>query len=503
MPSAVEAREIETSLTRCRDEVIDLDAGILKTLDTLRKQRGRHDVLKERIFRLESLASPARRLLPEIASSIFEYCLSYDIETTDLDGNEVHFTPLVLSQVCARWRALALQTPRLWTSIRVRFNLSHFHIVEIIQRRCKMLRTWLERSGSHLPLDVDIRCSGEAWGGRVNWQSEASRLVFALLPYSVRWRSLILHLSNSSLSPLWEAMMKPLPKLVRLILADQDPTERFRHPASPKPNIQNIPQLRQLSLTLQSFDTYDCVPWNHLTSMSLMGSAFSLIEAAAALKQCINLKDCSLDLGNFTRPPLQFDPIVLPHLERLDFVASSVLDLQDLFSMLSLPQLQQLTIMEGWDVSAVVSFLSRLSNPLKSFSLESQIFDIPQMQLLQCLQAVPALVSLSISSVVEDEVICALTPSGAPEALHICPQLKSLRIKVAENYDEVKLAAMIEGRLRVALEDDKASRLEKIYIDFEGYCLPGDALRHCFVDFKNQGLEITYNKWEELRGDLW
>jgi hypothetical protein len=62
-----------------------------------------------RISNLESLISPARKLIPELVSMVFEFCVSTQGK---LPMPCVHEAPLSLGQICSHWRRIALSTPK-------------------------------------------------------------------------------------------------------------------------------------------------------------------------------------------------------------------------------------------------------------------------------------------------------------------------------------------------------------------------------------------------------
>lgn len=201
---------------------------------------------------------------------------------------------------------MALSTPQLWSSIRITFDPSLRNGVEIVQRRAKMLHTWLERSGS-LPVTADIRRCNQSWSGTVEWETEGRQLVAELLPYSNRWTNLTLYLPYACLSPLWDAMDLRLPQLVTLTIINKDPADRYRMFTDrriPPPVIKNIPEIRQLSLSLPLLHilSYD-IPWSLLTYLSLMTccshdtSTLSVDSAASILRECANVVKCHLSIG--------------------------------------------------------------------------------------------------------------------------------------------------------------------------------------------------------------
>ncbi|KAF9478591.1 hypothetical protein BDN70DRAFT_38840 [Pholiota conissans] len=62
------------------------------------------------------------RLPPEVASTVFTFCIpedSMDIDLSNRSGIPQYTisAPLILSAVCRRWRGIAQSTPQLWQTI--------------------------------------------------------------------------------------------------------------------------------------------------------------------------------------------------------------------------------------------------------------------------------------------------------------------------------------------------------------------------------------------------
>jgi hypothetical protein len=70
--------------------------------------------LKDHIDHLEALLSPVRILIPDILSTIFEFCVSTQGK---LPSPHPHRAPMVLLQINSSWRQIALSTPKV--SIRI------------------------------------------------------------------------------------------------------------------------------------------------------------------------------------------------------------------------------------------------------------------------------------------------------------------------------------------------------------------------------------------------
>lgn len=91
--------------------------------------------------------APIDRLPPEIFSYIFEYVVQPDSDRTVKSQKAATeripemWALLALSQVCSRWRAIALQTPTLWTHVDNRHEAT--------------LEAYLNRSGT-MPLRLHM-----------------------------------------------------------------------------------------------------------------------------------------------------------------------------------------------------------------------------------------------------------------------------------------------------------------------------------------------------------
>lgn len=151
-----------------------------------------------------------------------------------------YFTPWTLASVCRRWRALALSTPTLWSTI----SLPMKHIVpqplEIVQTK---LRLVLERSS---PSDLDVVISEQQ-----NRQQNSSPLSLSLLLLIIRqsagrWRSLNV---DGSVSFLNEVGSYSLPHLRKLEVTSW---RRYReYPVEPddvSAVFVDAPQLRDVGM---------------------------------------------------------------------------------------------------------------------------------------------------------------------------------------------------------------------------------------------------------------
>ncbi|KAJ7443323.1 hypothetical protein B0H11DRAFT_2345157 [Mycena galericulata] len=137
-----------------RIRVLQRSSGNEPTIRTL--FRDGHS-LRQRIQFCRSILSPMRRIPPEILSHIFEFTLPTIQEARAVDWDTaLESSPWVLGQISRRWRAVALASPTLWTTIMIR-NTEDSALCSL-----PMLETQLLRSAK-FPLDIFF--DHESWRG--------------------------------------------------------------------------------------------------------------------------------------------------------------------------------------------------------------------------------------------------------------------------------------------------------------------------------------------------
>ncbi|THV00301.1 hypothetical protein K435DRAFT_837389 [Dendrothele bispora CBS 962.96] len=169
------------------------------------------DVDKQRkTMRFANALPPIKQVPPEILIEVFMGYIdlheTYEVCTEEKDDDEDDKTrltrasdpvpakdfyqdlpyPLLLSQVCAQWRSVVQNAPRLWT--RIYFRVCHGKFLPDKQ----LVHEWFQRSGS-LPIDIGI-CVSKS----VSRQSQ-NEFLKCLVMYSERWRSLALQMKIDSI----------------------------------------------------------------------------------------------------------------------------------------------------------------------------------------------------------------------------------------------------------------------------------------------------------------
>ncbi|KAJ7156546.1 hypothetical protein C8R43DRAFT_414649 [Mycena crocata] len=267
-----------------RARLKDVEAEISEFGESLNRLRRE----KQRIqTRLDDYKYPVLTLPNEIVSEIFIHFLpTYPVcpSPTGL------FSPTHLTQICRKWRQIAVATPTLWRAISLNPDLQ-----PAFDSRKQILETWLVRSCS-CPVSVKI-CDDSDSVGQDIFQ--------ALLPHRLRWEYLELNITGEQL-PILDG---PAPLL-------RDVNLHFdRSPSSPV-SFKETPLLRTVTLNYEVADNI-VLPWAHLTSLTL--TAVYPEECTPILLQTGRLVDCKLALVGSSHHGTEPD-VDLPCLESLSLI---------------------------------------------------------------------------------------------------------------------------------------------------------------------------------------
>ncbi|TRM58641.1 hypothetical protein BD626DRAFT_438001, partial [Schizophyllum amplum] len=116
LPTEREVAEIRHALQMDEASAATLEEAISRTQRTLDDLRAQHNVVVTSAARKRSLIAPIRRLPPELLTIIITLAIS---RTFDRKRDSTLVVQHPVLQVCHRWRALALATPRIWADIAV------------------------------------------------------------------------------------------------------------------------------------------------------------------------------------------------------------------------------------------------------------------------------------------------------------------------------------------------------------------------------------------------
>ncbi|KAF7342133.1 F-box domain-containing protein [Mycena venus] len=275
-----------SNLEADRTRVEDIAARILDLECSIAELRAEQATVQER---LNSYRYPVLTLPNEIISEIFIHFLPIYPLCPPLIGI---LSPICLTHICHKWRAIALATPALWKAIQLSSACTTSTLRNNGDTLIEIFETWLNRSGC-CPVSIEINEHGAAF--------RMPDIIPAIVPHRARLEHLDLYLYDSFL-PLFGG---PMPLLRYLDLGF-----RTRTPFT----LLDVPQLRTVVLD-QIAVTSATLPWVQLTSLTL-----HIVEPRLCLlilQQTTSLIHCVLGLGPEDESADHPGTITLPCLKSL------------------------------------------------------------------------------------------------------------------------------------------------------------------------------------------
>ncbi|KAJ7253522.1 hypothetical protein C8J57DRAFT_626003 [Mycena rebaudengoi] len=395
---------LQKSFTALSGEIKAMGSTISDLTDQCRR-------LRETIEAHEALMSLARRLPEDVLQEIFRACLPST-------GNPVmssRVAPLLLTQVCANWRKIALCTPQLWAGLHV--------VVPNVSRLRQVTgaaETWLARSGA-LPLSITVAVSRACEPASDN----IATMIDVLRTYSRRWKRIKITLSpRTILTPLTNLHVSDVPILETITFTSfgggtwqnanlplEIPWRRF--------NFLRAPTIRRASFASLGGNLCTLpLPWAYLRSLSLTGgdvkesSSFYLTSGAALsiLRQCRDLQVCTVCISPDHSPIANDDAVLKQPSFTLRYLTRFTVDNREH------SQLNAIAFFEGLRIPA-----------LKRFAYRGPKYDgnLPFTSLFSVVN--------SVESVVID--ISGLTADAFTHCFERLPSLKRLRLESGQAYD--------------------------------------------------------------------
>lgn len=239
--------------------------------------------------------------LNEVLSYTFVLCSCNDSVLLPYDQDNVP-CQIILSQVCSKWRQVALSTGALWSNVRICGEDD----TQDYEHGLFLYRAWIDRAGAHL-LTVTIDFSDD----RLDLQGVFQDFV---LPFQFKKLSIIARYRN-------------LPRLSSLPTLD---VEEFAISLLAVHRIENFAappfMNKQRSICLRGPYSSDwgqamlkelcsSLPWHELRSLECHSFAVSLSTLLDVLRQAQSLKECHLTIHDTGSAPLM--GISMPGLRRL------------------------------------------------------------------------------------------------------------------------------------------------------------------------------------------
>lgn len=318
-------------------------------------------------FKLVRQAPPSPVLLipPEVLGEVFYHSLS---KTTYITPRDVE-SPMVLTQVCRHWRAVAISTPRLWSSLSIHLQKT---VCEACRNGCE---AWLARA-KNVPLTIRVLNDINVFAAD---PTLVSSLVHWLRPFIIHCSDLWWH--GPSLPTLFvpEAeTMTGLP-LERLRITSHRDTPSIHFPG-PAKRLRSA-ALQCLNSDLESLDGIE-LPWDNLVELNMHFALFSSTLFVQLLTRCGHLRTLVVSCLCADQDQLAIlrtlspGSITHPFLRRIEIkVIRAGLDV--IFGSLMLPALQELDICfcyrerDAWPHASFMEMVERSRYPLKRLTVRS------------------------------------------------------------------------------------------------------------------------------------
>lgn len=332
------------------------------------------------------------KLTKELCGMIFLHCLPNEGYTRP----SRLAAPLSISQVCRRWRSIALESPKLWCSIHIMRNLRARHFPSPA-----LLSAWLTRAGKQrleicfAPEDPDDR-------SHRTHAAEVKQILDTLVYFIDRWSDVKLYTRYVNISSLKHIPSTGAPRLESLELVGPSDFKEF------STRVSNIwaasPRFKEFKMehwgapsTSPGFLSIFNLPFQQLTSISL-SSTVSVIECIRMLQFSPKLVNCvfeNISVGSLPHPS-NAKVATLHNLRSLELTVdllefdnhSQHMILAPILNTIKAPHLQSLILgsEERWSQQAFDAFMGWSQCPLESLTLD--VVSLTDKDLEKCLHRV-------------------------------------------------------------------------------------------------------------------
>ncbi|KAJ7656105.1 hypothetical protein DFH06DRAFT_1132585 [Mycena polygramma] len=390
-------------------------------------------------------ALSAMRSLPaEILGQIFIDCRDDNLDEPWYETTDPYHAPTVLTQVCSRWRLVALHTPQLWNNVPLLTDA-------FADGREIFVKEILDRS-RHVPLSITL-ASPPDWS--TMGDDRERRWLDLVWDSSYRLRHISLDIysdeAGSQIFP-YETIFPHLSSLEISITGDDEPDIQAM-----LASFGSSPLLRSLTLNLQNVGTDDFIPATfplpQLTDLDI-DAALTTFGVRDILGQCTALETAKIhELFEWDSddPPPPRDIFTLSHLVQLDISFGLGVGAADLLDAFTLPQLTSLSIASSprpgqldQSADAFLALQARSHLSLTHLSLVRQDLAFPQLtSLLRILPELQMLVIANCTTITEPLFqTLARDAADAPALTH--PRLELLGVHPVTHLEGEVVARVAE-----------------------------------------------------------
>lgn len=371
-PRAGPSASASTPLAHTERQIAQLNAEVARAQRRLAHLLGQRDDMQSSLTHLRTTSiTPINRLPAELLSEVFLHCLPDDGDARPTARE----APVVLTQICAQWREVALSTPQLWSSLTIHLpiNISgqqpSSQNIEIGIRA--MLGEWLPRAGQ-CGLSLTLNCP------RLD-VSTTNALVDCLFATSRQWQRLDLTIPDALLARILALPPTDLPSLEALTIRRASLLDRRTGPRPAAAGFWHAPRLRELALVDVEMDKVLLrgLPLARLRRLELIphmtprADGLSVPAALGLLSRAPDLTSCVLALEEDSGEGASGDEEVaqlstIAHLAQMDIqLKASGIALGAFFDRLRTPMLERVRVdyasPERWSAASFNEMLRRSS----------------------------------------------------------------------------------------------------------------------------------------------
>lgn len=431
--SSVQRQHFSLNLKGMQAELLQIDNEI-KHL-----QRHRQNIIQA-MSEQKSLLAPIRRIPEDVLSEIFMLCPEPPPATSFLKNK----APFLLTQVCSRWRAVALSTQALWSSM---IFDSEFGASP------GLLQLWLLCSGGH-PLDLDLSSLPSATKSAHN---RRTAIIETLIEHQNRWQNVALFIRQSEFKML-EGVPGSFPSLRNIALMSDGSGEVK---STPLCIFENAPKLTEVTFLIPTDPRLFSLPWSQLKTYIMLHRSPAV--CLQSLQQCSNVITCRIHCtaAENDNVELSVNQQELPNLRSFRFRNTN--NIAPILDHLITPSLTFLKIENSRDEARItdipvplVPFLERSSCRLQTLDLVRLV--VPGSELIAILQQLPELNVLCVRewphhhtmAIFTTEVFQRLTSDGSVSAITghpiLVPRLRTLEFRGFMDVDDDIIVNMIDSR---------------------------------------------------------
>ena len=439
---------------------------------------------------LKSILSPIRRVPTDVLGEIFLFCLPEASVSWAVNVLRADEAPLLLCQVCLKWRRTALDFPPLWKALVLRVTYADA-IPTIVE-------TWFARAGGCL-LSLGLCLPKENVDPLV--LTVYSRDILVGLPNS--------RLQHLSLSGFYGEDMYFISGISQeftalqsfCLLAEIRDSNYF---LPPDRLLQSAPRLRSVvfrNFTHQSIFPNYWIPWSQLTHLEIEDQ-LSENMWFNVICHCKNLQHGIFKIDLDVKVPLMIPTsdheIILPHLVHLT-IRTRAFGGKPIFRQLAFPALKQLELLYDWKPTSIQGYLwdngrfpRTNTSSLTSFVLAGDILIIePEMQSL--LKSLPSVTELDLSVVTNYyDFFTTLTNT------RLLPTLEALRCDIRRTVGhktviKQRLVSFVKSRHWDQLNSSniRIARLRRLTLKFPAHWNFVDDVGQFLAPFRGRGLLLV------------